>query len=65
MENIGCDIMLNASGSRDTTEVATYFDKGQSENIPIQFQKKTYKKQTVVFGYLLVYSCIRLIKMLP
>ena len=28
MENIGCEIILNASGSRDTTEVAAYFDKG-------------------------------------
>ena len=44
-DNIGCDIMLNASESRDATEAAACFDKVDSENIPRQFQQKTYQKQ--------------------
>ena len=55
MENIGCEIILNASGSRDTTEVAAYFDKGQSEDISIKIQQKHIKLQTVAFRYLCVY----------
>ena len=53
-DNIGCEIILNATGSRETTEVAACFYKLPLKNIITQFQQKT-----VVFGYLLVYYCIR------
>ena len=45
MENIGCDIMLNASGSRESTVVLAFFHKRQLGNIPTQFQQKIYEKQ--------------------
>ena len=53
-DNIGCEIMLNATGIRDTTESAAYFDKVESVNIPRKFQQIPYE-ETAVFGYLLVY----------
>ena len=57
--NIGCEIVLNASGSRDATAAATYLKKVWSENIPRKFQQKTYKKQSSCIwlsAFLLIHS---------
>ena len=37
--------MLNTTGSREATAVPACFHKRQLENIPTQFQQKTYEKQ--------------------
>ena len=41
-EHIGCEIMLNATGSRETTAVPASLHNSSLDSIPGCFQQKTY-----------------------